>query len=303
MIGATPREFLGSAAMGGGFPRRAATFLLTIVFLTVVFLLEGVIFTLPLVGNALSLICALPCLPILGTVALAFLRCLAVALFGGLRWRLRNSVPRGGDRTEASAVRRVSTRLSAHRLTDASFYGGRLAVLGDGVFAVAVVLMIWNVAATRSDSWSALWEQIPIYWSYLLSFLFMGIYWSNRHHLMRRLQLASAATLGMDLPLLLGVLLVPISNGWVVQSNSSPVSVAAYGVNQLACALALFGLSTAVRASNRKERFFVSASSEARTKTALLFLFYLLGIALSFVSPRAAGIAYTHVVFVWVVRD
>ena len=303
MIDATPREFLGSAVLARDLSGRAAKFLLTIVLLAVVFLLEGVIFTLPLVGDALSLICALPCLPILGTVALAFLRCLAVSIFAVLRSRPRNSASRGEDRIEASAARRVLARLSAQRLTDASFYRGTLAVLGEGTFAVAVVLLLWNIAAIRSDSWGALWKQIPIYWGYLLSFLFIGIYWSNRHHLMRRLQLASATTLGMDLLLLLGVLLVPISNGWVVQSNFSAVSVAAYGANNLACALALFGLSTPVSTSNRKRRFFGSAFREARTKTALLFLFHLLGIALSFVFPRAAGIAYIHAAFVWVVRD
>jgi len=302
VIDATPREIPGSA-VGGGFPRRAAIFLLIAVFLTVIFILEGSIFTQPLVGNILSLICALPCLPLLGAVALAFLRCLAVAIFGSSRWRLRNSASGGGERTEASAVRRLFTRLSAPRLTDASFYRSRLAIFGDGVFAVAVVLMIWNIAATRSDSWRALWEQIPIYWSYLLSFLFLGIYWSNRHDSMRRSQLASAATLGMDLPLLLAVLLIPISNGWMAQSNFSPVSVAAYGADQLACALALFGLSAAVSASNGTRRFFASASSEARTKTALLFLIHLLGVALSFVSPAAARIAYIHAVLVWIVRD
>jgi uncharacterized membrane protein len=107
---------------------------------------------------------------------------------------------------------------------------GRVEALSDAVIAIAITIMVLELQAPSSPDVRALSPLIPQFLSYLLSFTFLGIYWSNHHHLFQAVQLVDGATLWANLHLLFWLSLVPFVTGWVGESGLAPWPAALYGI-------------------------------------------------------------------------
>ncbi len=106
---------------------------------------------------------------------------------------------------------------------------GRLEAFSDGVIAIIITIMALELKVPKGAELSALWPLIPVFFSYVLSFLFIGIYWNNHHHLMQAAKAVNGRVLWANLHLLFWLSLVPFTTGWMGQNDFAPWPVALYG--------------------------------------------------------------------------
>src|SRR5881628_2970632 len=126
----------------------------------------------------------------------------------------------------------------------------RLEAFSDGVIAIIITIMVLELKIPESGSWEALQPIIPIFLTYLLSFVFIAIYWNNHHHLFHAVHHVNGATLWANMHLLFWLSLVPFVTGWMDENHFAPLTVAAYGVVLLGAAVAYYILTRVLLASH-----------------------------------------------------
>jgi uncharacterized membrane protein len=178
----------------------------------------------------------------------------------------------------------------------------RLEAFSDGVIAILITIMVLELHAPEGTTWSALRADLPVLLAYVLSFVYLGIYWNNHHHMLSAVNRVSGLTLWANLHLLFWLSLVPFMTGWMSENHFPPAPTAAYGIVLLAAALAYYLLQTAlVRAAG--EGSLLAAAIGRDVKGKLSPLLYCLGIGLSFAN-RWFGIAvYVVVALIWLTPD
>src|ERR671928_1772438 len=117
---------------------------------------------------------------------------------------------------------------------------GRLEAFSDGVLAILITIMVLELPAPRGTSWDALREDLPVLLAYVLSFVNLGIYWNNHHHMLAAVSRVSGAALWANLHLLFWLSLVPFTTAWMSENDFPAIAVAAYGVVLLAAAVAYY---------------------------------------------------------------
>ena len=130
---------------------------------------------------------------------------------------------------------------------------GRLEAFSDGVIAIIITIMVLELKAPRQPEVAALLPLVPAFLSYLLSFVFVGIYWNNHHHLLQAVRRVSGPALWANLHLLFWLSLVPFVASWMGETNFAAWPVAAYGAVQLMAGVAYFVLTRVRRASHGRE--------------------------------------------------
>ncbi|MGO9233080.1 MAG: TMEM175 family protein [Methylocella sp.] len=179
-----------------------------------------------------------------------------------------------------------------------------LATFSDSVFAIIVTIMVLQFKAQHDDNWRAVWGLARIFASYMLSFLFVAIHWTNHHDLMKSVTRLNAKIFWANTHLLFWLALIPFTTAWMTESHFSTAPVAAYGVIQLASAICYFLLKKAIiTLKNEKSTIGTAANADANVKVMILFLLYIAGVVLSFVWPNAALVVYGMVTMMWCIRD
>src|SRR5438309_7305237 len=123
---------------------------------------------------------------------------------------------------------------------------GRMEAFSDGVIAILITVMVLELPIPHGTTWSALREAVPVLLSYVLSFVYLGIYWNNHHHMLQATQEVNGLILWANLHLLFWLSLVPFTTSWLGENPLSTVTAAAYGINLLAAAVAYYALQTAI---------------------------------------------------------
>ncbi len=119
----------------------------------------------------------------------------------------------------------------------------RLEAFSDGVLAIIITIMVLELKQPASTEWDALTHLLPVFLSYILSFIYVGIYWNNHHHLLHAAQKVSAGVLWANLHLLFWISLLPFATAWLGESHVRPIPTAFYGVILLMAALAWYILN------------------------------------------------------------
>ena len=179
---------------------------------------------------------------------------------------------------------------------------GRLEAFSDGVIAILITIMVLGLTPPRGADPAALQPLIPTFLSYVLSFVFLGIYWNNHHHLLQIAKHVNGRVLWANLHLLFWLSLVPFVTSWMGNTNFATWPVALYGVVLLGSALAftiLVILLVAVHGQNST----MAAALANNTKGNISLVLYLLAIPLAFVNSWLAGILYAIVAALWLVPD
>jgi uncharacterized membrane protein len=179
---------------------------------------------------------------------------------------------------------------------------GRLEAFSDGVIAIIITIMILELRVPHGADAAVLRPMIPAFLSYVLSFVYLGIYWSNHHHLLQAARQVNGGILWANLHLLFWLSLVPMATGWMGDSGFAAVPVALYGVVLLLAAMAYTILCRALIAHHGRDS--VLAGAVGRDfKGTISMVFYAVGILLSFASaPIACGL-YVVVAIMWLVPD
>jgi uncharacterized membrane protein len=179
---------------------------------------------------------------------------------------------------------------------------GRLEAFSDGVIAVIITIMVLELAAPHEPTWEALRDLTPVLLSYVLSYVFVGIYWSNHHHLMQVAQHVDGRVLWANLHLLFWLSLVPFATGWMGETHFSPTPVAVYGVVLLMAAIAYFILTRALlRLHDRESKLTIALGNDFKGKISVVY--YLVAVALSFWRPVFSCAIYVMVAIMWLVPD
>ncbi|HTP44598.1 MAG TPA: TMEM175 family protein [Candidatus Acidoferrum sp.] len=179
---------------------------------------------------------------------------------------------------------------------------GRLEAFSDGVIAIIITIMVLNLRIPHDASLAGLRPLIPTFLSYVLSFVFIGIYWNNHHHLLHATQKVNGRILWANLHLLFWLSLVPFVTGWMGENHFARVPVAVYGGLLLMSAIAFTILAQALIAHHGKDSPLALAIGDDRKgKTSLAV--YALAILCTWVNPWIAMALYVAVAVMWVVPD
>ena len=179
---------------------------------------------------------------------------------------------------------------------------GRLEAFSDGVLAVIITIMAFELKAPAGHDFSSLRERIPALLVYILSFTFVGIYWNNHHHLLRAARRVTAGVMWANLHLLFWLSLIPVLTEWIGEHYRDSVPTATYGLVCLGSAVAFTILTTViVRADGRASPVTAVLGSNIKVQASLLL--YAAGSGLAFVSPWISYALYTTVAVLWFVPD
>ena len=179
---------------------------------------------------------------------------------------------------------------------------GRLEAFSDGVIAVIITIMVLEMKVPHGSDFGALVPLVPVFLAYVLSYVYVGIYWNNHHHLMHSVQKVNGAVLWTNLHLLFWLSLVPFVTGWVSENHFAPVPVALYGVVLMCAGIAYYFFAHCLEALHgRDSQLARSLGSDVKGKISVVI--YAVAIPLAFVQWWIAFALYVLVAAVWFVPD
>jgi uncharacterized membrane protein len=179
---------------------------------------------------------------------------------------------------------------------------GRLEAFSDGVIAIIITIMVLELKVPHGDSLSALSPLLPVFLSYTLSFVNLGIYWNNHHHMLHATRQISGNVLWANLHLLFWLSLVPFVTGWMGENEFAPIPTAMYGVVLLMAAIAYWILlQTILRAEGPDSLLRTAVGSDWKGR--LSPILYVVAIPAAFVHEAIAGALYVAVALIWLIPD
>ena len=179
---------------------------------------------------------------------------------------------------------------------------GRLEAFSDGVLAVAITIMVLELKVPHDPSVAALLALWPVVLSYVLSFIYIGIYWNNHHHMLHATHHVSGGVLWANLHLLFWLSLIPFTTGWMGENHFASLPTALYGGVLLMAAIAYWLLQQCIVAANGAQSLLAQAIG-SDWKGKLSPLAYLAAIPLAFVNPWISCALYVVVALIWLVPD
>jgi len=179
---------------------------------------------------------------------------------------------------------------------------GRVEAFSDGVIAVIITIMVLEMKAPHDGDPKALFALLPVLLSYVLSFIYVGIYWGNHHHLFHIVRHVDGRVLWANLHLLFWLSLIPFVTSWMGENHFSTWPTVLYGVDLLMCGVAYQILTRAIRAANPGEQMAGHASKGSR-KGVVSMLCYAAAIPLAFFHVIIADVLFVLVAVMWLVPD
>jgi uncharacterized membrane protein len=179
---------------------------------------------------------------------------------------------------------------------------GRLEAFSDGVLAIIITIMVLELRPPHEPTLAALGESLPVFFSYILSFVFVGIYWNNHHHLLHACHKVNGRAMWANLHLLFWLSLTPFVTAWMGEASFAPLTVTMYGVVLWMSGFAFSILANALRAQEGKDSAIDRALGRDRKGLASVVL-YTVAIAVSFFSAGLAFAIYVVVAVLWFIPD
>jgi uncharacterized membrane protein len=178
----------------------------------------------------------------------------------------------------------------------------RLSGFSDGVIAIIITIMVLELKVPHGGDLEALKSSLPVFLSYVLSFLYVAIYWNNHHHLLHTCKRVNGAILWANTHLLFWLSLIPFATAWLGENHVAALPTALYGVALLMPAIAYYLLQTAIVRVNGADSSLAQALG-ADLKGKISPLIYIAGIALAFVNPWFSIALYVLVALIWLIPD
>lgn len=178
----------------------------------------------------------------------------------------------------------------------------RLEAFSDGVIAILITIMVLEFKTPDGHDWTALRSLGPKLCAYVLSFVIIGIYWSNHHHMLHMTERVNGAILWMNLHLLFWLSLIPFGTAWVGDTRVAPVPTATYGAILMCAGIAYYVLETTIiRSQGPNSRLKSAVGSDAKGIASVVL--YAAAIGIAFVNPWIAEAIYLGVAVMWLVPD
>jgi uncharacterized membrane protein len=178
----------------------------------------------------------------------------------------------------------------------------RLEAFSDAVIAIVMTIMVLELRAPHGDNFDALRPLAGVFLSYLLSFVYLGIYWNNHHHLFQATKHVTGGVLWANLHLLFWLSLFPFTTAWMGENHVAHLPTAMYGLNQLLAAIAYFVLQTTIIA-NEGPRSTLATAIGNNVKGKVSPAIYAAAIPIAFVAPWVSLAFYVSVALIWFIPD
>ena len=178
----------------------------------------------------------------------------------------------------------------------------RLEAFSDGVLAIIITIMVFNLKVPHGSDLAALKPVLPVLLSYVLSFVYLGIYWNNHHHLLKAVATVNAGMMWANLHLLFWLSLFPFATGWMGENHFTKAPSALYGAVLLMAAVSYYILqSLSIAQEGPRSKLASAIGTDLKGK--LSPVLYAVGIAASFFRPWIAGCIYVGVALMWLIPD
>lgn len=178
----------------------------------------------------------------------------------------------------------------------------RLEAFSDGVLAIIITIMVLELEAPEETSLESLIPKLPIFISYLLSFIYVGIYWNNHHHLFQVTEKVNGKTLWANLHLLFWLSLIPFATSWLGENHLEPIPLMLYGFILIMSGIA-FNILQVIIIKDHDKDFVLKKILGKRNKEKISFLIYLIGLPLSYYAPWLAVACYVIVALIWLIPN
>jgi uncharacterized membrane protein len=178
----------------------------------------------------------------------------------------------------------------------------RVEAFSDGVIAVIITIMVLEMKAPHGEDLASLVPVIPIFLSYVLSFIYAGIYWCNHHHLFQAVDRVNGRVLWANLHVLFWLSLIPFMTAWMGENHFHSLPVALYGVVLIMCGLS-FVLLTRTLIKDHGQDSLLAKSIRDDTKGKISVALYAVAIPMAFVNVWVSGAIYAAVALMWVIPD
>ena len=179
---------------------------------------------------------------------------------------------------------------------------GRLEAFSDGVIAILITIMVLELKVPHGTGWDAVEPLLPVFLTYVMSFVFVGIYWNNHHHMLQAADHVTGGVLWANMHLLFWLSLIPFVTGWMGENHNAPLPTAAYGVVMLCAAIAYTVLQwRIIRAHGPGSKLREAIGGDFKGKVSLLL--YLASIPSAFVHVLISDAIFAGVALMWLVPD
>ena len=179
---------------------------------------------------------------------------------------------------------------------------GRLEAFSDGVIAIIITIMVLELKVPHGATFEALEPLVPEFLTYVLSFIYIGIYWNNHHHMLHMVDRVTGGMLWANLHLLFWLSLVTFGTGWMGENHGATIPTAAYGVVLLCAAIAYYILQTVIiRSQGEHSKLRAAVKGDLKGKVSPVL--YALAIGGAFIRPVIAHAIYVLVALIWLVPD
>src|SRR5215207_8502642 len=179
---------------------------------------------------------------------------------------------------------------------------GRLEAFSDGVIAIIITIMVLELRIPHGTELETLRPLVPVFLSYILSFIFVGIYWNNHHHLMQAVRKVNGRILWANLHLLFWLSLIPAVMGWMGETHFAAWPLAVFGIVLFMAAVAYYILTLTLLSEHGRDSTIGRALGKD-FKGKISIVLYIVGIAGAFWSPALAGLVYVSVAILWLIPD
>ena len=179
---------------------------------------------------------------------------------------------------------------------------GRLEAFSDGVIAIIITIMVLEFKVPHGSTLADLAPLLPVFLSYVLSFIFVGIYWVNHHHMLQAVHSVSGGALWANLHLLFWLSVIPFVTNWMGEHHEEAAPVALYACVLLACAIAFTVLQLSLLKHHGRESV-LGRALKSGTKEKVSLAMYVSAIPLAFVKPLLAKLLFIGVAILWLVPD
>lgn len=177
----------------------------------------------------------------------------------------------------------------------------RLEAFSDGVLAIIITIMVLEIKIPHTSEWNVFIPLLPVLFSYLLSFMFVGIYWANHHHLLHAVKKISSPLIWANMNLLFWLSLTPFATGWMGENHFETNTVIVYACLLLMDGIAYTILKRVIEKSHDKESEIFKALRTQKYKEYISIISYALAIVFAFISTKVSGILFLLVAILWII--
>ena len=179
----------------------------------------------------------------------------------------------------------------------------RLEAFSDAVIAIIMTIMVLELKIPHGADLEALGPLLPVFLAYILSFVYLGIYWNNHHHMLQATRTVNGKVLWANLLLLFWLSLIPFATGWMGENHFAPLPTAVYGVVLLMCAVSYTLLQSKLTKHSQGENAVLAEAVGSDRKGKISLALYVIAIGLAFVQQNISHAIYVLVALIWIIPD